>query len=355
MAKITKRGNVWYSDFTQNGKRIKHALSSDRRTAEIKLGEMLKGREEARTGIPQQNITWDAFKVKYLAYAQGSKKPTTHIRDIRSITSLEKIFPIKQLRQITPELLEQWKAERLKRGTGKNTINREIVAIKALMHKAEAWGYIHKQDWPSVRNIKVARPKLHYHTPEALGRLLSVCHGVWRTICLLGARAGLRRSEMYWLAWEDVDFARGRIHITPKEGWEPKDYEQRFIGLAPDLRAHLEEIRPKTIRRWVLSQNGEERPSIAVMSAYFKKLSRKAGLKGSIHILRHTFASHLVQAGESLKVIKDLLGHDSMETTEIYAELAPENFDQAVMKLPPILGTTLVRGGAGKAIHGGTP
>jgi DNA-binding transcriptional MerR regulator len=59
------------------------------------------------------------------------------------------------------------------------------------------------------------------------------------------------------------------------------------------------------------------------MSAYFRKLTRKAGLKGSIHILRHTFASHLVQAGVSLKVVKDLLGHSSMATTEIYAHVLP--------------------------------
>lgn len=133
------------------------------------------------------------------------------------------------------------------------------------------------------------------------------------------------------LTWDDVDFNRKRIHITPKDGWDPKDFSQRFIGMSADLHDHLLQI-PRD-GRWVLGKN---RPSIPVMSAYMAKLSHKAGLKGSIHILRHTFASHLAQAGVSLKTIKDLLGHSDMKTTEIYAELLPENFDTAATRLPVI-------------------
>lgn len=307
--------------------------------------DRLKGES---TGRPYRNITWWDFKKKYITYSEGSKRPQSVKRDKAAMSALEKNFPLTRLNMVTPELLEQWKGKRLKDGKGKPTINRDVKAVKALLHKAEAWGYLDKRNWSSVKVIKTTRKKLYFHTPTELGRLLAICEGVWRTMCLLGARAGLRREEMYMLTWEDVDFKRNRLHITPKEGWEPKDYEQRFIGLAVDLKAHLLEIKPKS-QKWVLGDEDGKRPSLAVMSAYFQKIARKAKLRGSLHILRHTFASHLVQAGESLKVVKDLLGHSSMETTEIYAELSPDNIDQAAMRLPEIPGG--FQSGSGRSIR----
>ena len=55
---------------------------------------------------------------------------------------------------------------------------------------------------------------------------------------------------------------------------------------------------------------------------------------GTIHTLRHTFASHLVQRGVSLFVVQKLLGHSSIKTTEIYSHLVPENFHESVKLLP---------------------
>lgn len=338
MARLIFRGRGWYSDFRVGSRRIQRFLHRDKREAAILLGRLIEQLRGESAGRPDRNIGWSAFKSKYLEYSHGNKRPSSIKRDKAAISSLEKSFhsAITRLDMVTPELLERWKAKRLADGKGKPTINRDVKAIKALLHKAEAWGYLTKRDWRSVKQIKTTRRKLYFYTPKEVGLLLGLCRGVWRTICLLGARAGLRREEMHTLTWEDVDFNRGRIHICPKEGWEPKDYEQRFIGMSRDLRAHLLWIRSAARSQWVLQDSSGVRPALDVMSSYFRKLSRKAGLKGSIHILRHTFASHLAQSGVDLKRIKDLLGHSSMETTEVYAELSPEHLDRAVQSLPDI-------------------
>lgn len=338
MAQVIPRGRGYYSDFRTDGRRIRRFLDKDKRQAQIKLGKLLEQMRGDDGGQPSKNISWADFKKKYLEYCEGSKRNKTVLRDRYTLHAFEEDFPnILQLAQVTPEIMELWKTRRLKEGMGKPTINRDMTAMKAMLHKAEAWGYLDKRNWASVKEIKVTRKKLYFHSPKELGTLLTRCKGVWRTICLLGARAGLRREEMYMLTWEDVDFSRSRIHITPKDGWEPKDYEQRFIGMPRDLREHLLRL-TKSVNpgRWVL---GRDRPSLGVISAYMAKLTRKAGLKGAIQILRHTFASHLVQAGVPLKTVKDLLGHSNMATTEIYAELAPENIDAAVSKLPEIPGS----------------
>ena len=61
-----------------------------------------------------------------------------------------------------------------------------------------------------------------------------------------------------------------------------------------------------------------------------------AGLKGSLNTLRHTYASHLVQAGVDLYTVSKLLGHSSIAVTMVYAHLSPESMGEAVKKLPKL-------------------
>jgi len=336
MAQIIFRRNAWYSDFRAGGKRIRRFLSQDKRDAQVELGKLLDSMRSHARGRPDRGISWAEFKKRYIAYSEGAKKPLTASRDRAAISAFEKFYKLARLDALTPELLERWKGDRLKDGKGKATINRDLSAMKALLNKAHAWGYMEPRQWKSVGKLKVARKKLYFHTPEELGSLLAVCRGLWLTVALLAARAGLRREEIRMLAWEDVDLDRKCLHVCPKDGWDPKDYEQRFIGLARDLEAHLAALKQKTSGRWVVSNEDGARPSLQVMSAYMRKLAKKVGLRGSLHILRHTFASHLVQSGVKIQAVKDLLGHSSLETTEIYAELVPDYTLRAPMMLPDI-------------------
>ena len=71
------------------------------------------------------------------------------------------------------------------------------------------------------------------------------------------------------------------------------------------------------------------------VSKQFKKAVRSAGLSEEIHFhtLRHSFASNLIQRGVSIYVVKELLGHESISTTQIYSHLQSENLSQAVSLL----------------------
>jgi integrase len=339
MAQVIFRRGRWYSDFRLKGRgRVRRPLSKDKREAQVELGKLIERLRGEAKGEAEKNISWPRFKERYEEHI-GAKKPATQSRDRAAIAALEREFPLHALAQMTPDLLDRFKARRLAAGTGKATVARDVSALKAMMHKAEDWGYSARQKWATVKKPKVARKKLYFHTPEEFGRLLSRTSGHWRLVALLAARAGLRREEIHTLTWEDVDFERNRIHVVPKEvapgvSWEPKDYEQRFIPMAQDLREALEAARKRAKARWVVIQGDGERPSLAVMTAYMRKVAKRAGLRGSIHILRHTFGSHLAQAGVPLKTIKDLMGHADMSTTEIYAELLPENLEDAVARLP---------------------
>ena len=333
MARIYKRGGVWYSDIYSNGKRTRKKLDPNRKVAEMKFAEMMKSAHDNKYGSGFRDISWQEFKARFLEFSRGNKAADTVRRDLASITALEKFFKPHRLTDVTPELIQRWQGARKVKDIGPATINRDITSIKAMMRLAESWKYISPQNWLSIKRLRQARGRLLFYTPAQLSELLSQCVGIWKTIALLGSRAGLRRSEIYYLAWDDVDLSQGRIHVCPKAGWQPKDKEDRFIPVPVDLVSHLRATKMAQEGVWVL---GRARPTLASMSVYFRRTLRKAGLSGSLHTLRHTYASHLAQAGVPLFTISKLLGHSDVSMTAIYSHLSTDSLGDAVAKLPPI-------------------
>jgi len=288
-------------------------------------------------------MEWSTFRTEYLAYSRAAKADNTYHRDRRAIESLEQFLKLTTLEEITARTIEFWRNQRV--GKKPATLNRDLKAIKAMLHKAKCWGYLKEEFWKEVPHIKETRGRLLYYSVDDFNRILSECncrfpnlvrnHGRpynWRTVAMLAARAGLRRSEIRYLSWVDIDFERGIISVTPKDDWHPKDFEPRYIPMSDDLREHLRGL-PRD-SEWILSP----RPSLEVMSSYFKRIVNRAGLKGGIHTLRHTFASHLVQNGVPIYDVSKLLGHADVTMTQVYAHLAPNNLAAAIGKLPSLNG-----------------
>lgn len=336
MTRVYKVGRMWYGDWSQGGVRIRRPLSPAKEVAVHKLKQIIEDRDADTYGRRPGAISWADFRKKYLEFSRGAKAENTFKRDTAALDALERFHKLRQLGEITPELLERWKSARRAEGRGPATINRDIGAVKAMMKKAREWGYIGAWSGASVKSLRESRGRLLFYSPEEVARLLSVCESRmsgfydWTTICLLGVRAGLRRAEIYWLAWADVDLSRNILSVVAKDGWQPKTGEQRHVPIPPDLARRLKGLKQTT--PWVIG----ERPSLPVMSAFFRKISRKAKLAGNLHTLRHTYASHLAQAGVDLYTLGKLLGHTDPTTTTIYAHLSPKTYHDAVAKLPKI-------------------
>lgn len=335
MARVYRRGKVHYCDFFfpqhpkagKNG-RLRIPLDSDKNIALEKLGRLLKQRNAAKFGRPLEDIQWGEFKEKFLPQKPHRVTQTLYRN---AIERLEAFHPIQSPKDVTPAVLAQakgaWKAQK----RGLYVVNRHVRCIKAMMRVAEAWGHIEKHDWSSVREDKEPKGRLLWYSADDMRALLKVCQGHWKTLVLLGARTGLRRSEIYWLSWDDVDFTRKRVHVSPKKGWTPKDHERRWIPMPEDLELHLKKL--KREGDWVLMVDGE-RPDLDGLSVYFRKIVRKAGLGGSIHSLRHTYGSHMANGGANPKVIMELMGHSELEMVDKYLHLAPSTLQDATKALP---------------------
>src|SRR5687767_4182860 len=89
MPSVYKRGNVWWVSISIRGKLIREPGGTDKRSAEAKLADLIQERDQSKYGAAPRNISWQAFKAKYLEYHKG-KAYNTRTVDRRAIRSLER-------------------------------------------------------------------------------------------------------------------------------------------------------------------------------------------------------------------------------------------------------------------------
>ena len=135
--------------------------------------------------------------------------------------------------------------------------------------------------------------------------------------------AGLRRGELVWLEWEDVDFEAGLVYVRNKPGHPLKDYEERSIPLHEELAEVLREL-PRRSQWCFPSPTG-----VCWDVDNFSRLQRKAKVPG-FHAWRHTFASYLAMNGADVRTIQQLMGHSSLTTTERYMHVSPAHRERAI-------------------------
>lgn len=329
-----KRTGMWYVSYTDpSGRRVRKSLETkNRNVAAIKEGEYLT-RRKASDSV---RVPLDVFLIRYRAFLAATRKPGTVRYFELGLKKLQAFKPgIQFLDEITPGVLDDC-AITLKskiKGPLAPGLNRAVRAVKTAMRQAEFWDLIPPQNWRKVSRFKESKGRVEFHTPQEIKQILKIFNADWQLVVLLGCRAGLRRGEMAVLKWKDIDFANNQIYVAPN-----KTEKHRYVPMVADLRTALLTAKKRADKNKEFVVNvGEERDSPYFLSAYYLKATKdKLSFKCGLHKLRHTFASHLVQAGVDLYRVSKLLGHSSIKMTEIYAHLAPSDLRASVDKLPPI-------------------
>jgi site-specific recombinase XerD len=138
--------------------------------------------------------------------------------------------------------------------------------------------------------------------------------------------AGLRISEAINLEIKDIDSQRMQIRIVQAKG--NKDRYTLLGNKALEiLRKYVAEFKPKV---WLFEGRDGEQYSRRTITEILKKSVEKTNIKKriTVHTLRHSFATHLLEAGTDIRYIQSLLGHSSGKTTEIYTHITTKGFDQ---------------------------
>lgn len=164
-------------------------------------------------------------------------------------------------------------------------------------------------------------------SPEELERLFAAASNLkHRTLLMSGYAAGLRVSELVRLKVADIDSERMAIRVQQGKGQKDR-YTILSERLLAQLRAYWKAFRPYD---WLFpgAKSGcHLHPHTA--GAVYRQVRDRAGIKkkGGIHILRHCFATHLLEAGADLRTIQLLMGHSSIRTTIGYLQLTRKKLD----------------------------
>ncbi len=334
---IRKRyGKYYYTDFYVRGKRIAIKVPggiTDKRFAQeyendLKL-KMLKG----EIGLPGSDRDLEPLIGLFLDYSQTNKAPSSFKRDELALRTFTTITGFSKLSQVTPRALEKYKSDRLK-SISKRSVNIEIKTLKAMFNRLVKMGEIKDNPVKSVPCLSGAdTQKIEFLDEEEIKALLQSASPTMQPIIYAFLKTGLRRGELVHLEWDDIDFRNRQINVVNNDAHQTKWHRERHIPIDDKLLEILRSL-PRKGKYVFPTKDGALRKNNLLRE--LKRAARLAGISKDVtlHMLRHTFASHLVINGVSLRVVKELLGHSNISTTLRYSHLGPEHLNGAVEKLP---------------------
>jgi len=233
-------------------------------------------------------------------------------------------YVCKDLDQIGPDDLRRYHTYLIEdRKLAVRTVVQHVAAIRFLYCKTLKRRDM-KEDLPYPRNYKRRLPVVL--SPEEVRRLLDSARNLFHRAMLMTVYScGLRRIEVCQLKVSDIDSQRMVIRVTHGKGGVDRD-----VPLSPALLETLREywrwMRPKT---WLFpgTEKGwrADKPITAKMIwAAAGYAAKKAGITKNVspHLLRHSYATHQLEAGMDLKTLQVLLGHGDLETTSRYLHLS---------------------------------
>jgi integrase/recombinase XerD len=179
---------------------------------------------------------------------------------------------------------------------------------------------------------RIPFPKKQQRLPEILTReeverILSRIQSIKaRAICSVAYGAGLRIAEVSTLQPNDIDSARGLIHVRKGKGGKSRDV-MLSVRLLDLLREYWRIVRPRGEWLFPSSQTPRRPINSSTVREALLRATEDAQINKRVtpHVLRHSFATHLLEAGTDLRIIQVLLGHSRISSTERYTRVATEH------------------------------
>jgi integrase len=290
---------------------------------------------------PKKEVpTLNEFAPRFLdGYARANRQKPSGIAAKETILNvhLVPLLGTKTLHAITSEDV-QWLKSQLGHRAVK-TLNNVLTVLNTLLKKAVEWGVIDRMPG-TIRLLPVPKQTAHFHDFDEYERLVtaaSMIDAQAHLVVLLGGEAGLRCGEIMALEWRDMDLGKRQLCIQRSE-WKghvtaPKGGRLRYIPLTVRLAAALRDHRHLRGARVLCLDNGRSLTQ-RLVQGLVRRAARRANLQAvGVHVLRHTFCSHLAMRGAPARAIQELAGHRDLSTTQRYMHLSPAALEGAIRLL----------------------
>jgi len=363
----TKGSGVWWIFIDHQGRRRAKKIGRDKKAAEgiaikieakLVLGEMglVEKKTDTAATFEEYANTWMTFTIP------ATCKPSTE-KDYRSILDnhVLPVFGNKPVTEIKRLMIKKFLMKKTKSGFASSTVSHMKSCIGGTLNVAVDDGVLIAN--PAHRLGKIFKKKnnqgdIQPYTRDELANLLDSfqTHFPYHyPQALTLARTGMRLGEALALQWDDIDlegrfitiqrtFSRGKIGL-------PKNGKSRRIDMSKQLTQVLNDAKHQRkietinkgwgkVPKWVFVSNAGTPLDINHWRkrVFYKAIEKAELRKIRVHDIRHTYASLLIQAGESLAYVRDQLGHHSISVTvDIYGHLTPGGNKDAVDRLddPP--------------------
>jgi integrase len=288
---------------------------------------------------PKEVPTLAEFKERFLdghARANRHKPSGIAAKEMLLRVYLVPFFGGKGLDTITNEDVQRLKQSMEVKAP--KTVNNVLAVLSVLLKKAVEWQVIDRVPC-TIRLLRVPKPSISFHDFDEYERLLDAAWNIDRDaflIVLLGGEAGLRCGEILALDWSDIDMPKRQLCVQ-RSDWNgqvtiPKGGRLRYVPLTARLTGALREHRHLRSSRVLCEQDGT--PFSRQQVQYrVKRAARRANVRDGVHLLRHTFCSHLAMKGAAARAIQELAGHRDLSTTQRYMHVSPASLDAAIRLL----------------------
>lgn len=269
---------------------------------------------------------------------------TAYQADLRSFAEfVEKEFQQQDLIQINYHQIRNWIIVLVNSGLTNRSVNRKIASLKAYYKYLLRTGQI---DLNPLAAHKALKTKKDIQVPFSESEVAAVLSSLEPenfekardlAIILMFYATGIRRAELMGIKLQDLDLNKKLLKVLGKRN------KERFVPLLPELcdllKLYLQyrkEILPLENSWLFLTKKGVklyETLVYRIINNYFATASNK--VKKSPHILRHSFATHLLNQGADLNAVKELLGHSSLAATQVYTHNSIADLSKVYNKAHP--------------------
>lgn len=336
-----------------------------KRAADVAHGEDLQARKKAAKAEAERAKTQTLrsfvdhrYKPRVLAERKTGAATLARLEH-----NFEKLMD-RPMASIDGDTLAQWRTEQLQAGKSKAAVNRDLVALRAVLAKAVDCNVLDTHPAVGFKPLKVDKhPKVRYLTPDEAKRLRAALvarddkikaerasANKWRSVrgyellpdfaaraytdhltpmVLLSLVTGLRRGELFSLTWNDIDLDTANVTV---EANDAKSGQTRHVPLNREAVEVLNAWRAQTTGTEPVfpNANGGKLDNVRKSWAGILKAAGISNFRW--HDLRHDFASQLVMKHVALNTVRALLGHEDLSTIR-YAHLAPGHKAEAVAML----------------------
>lgn len=321
----------YYYQFFQRKKRYRGVLEARnaeqaRQAAQKVWDEEWSKKYDPEPPAPEQVLFADFVKDIYLPWSKIHKG--SYEDDVRTTSVLTNFFKGKNLREIKPAMIEQYKAKRIGVGRAPATVNRELSVLSKVFTLAVRHERAEVNPCQSVERFALDNERVRYLTEDEEERLFEAMgnNELLKSIVTVALHTGMRRGEIFNLKWFDLDFDRGLIQVR-----KTKTKLNRVVPMNGRVREVFNQQRraseyvftsTKTGGRLIDVKKGFDSARIAASIPDFQ-----------LRDLRHSCATRLSDRGEELVTVAEILGHTDIRMTKRYSHGMQERKREALEKL----------------------